>query len=75
MTPIPPDGLPFTGDQDADALLVREPMALLIGFVLDQQVSIQKAFSGLRVRRPNRRESVTGRPVRGFPDGWSGCRF
>jgi len=41
-----PHSLPFTGDPEADALLAREPMALLIGFVLDQQVSVQKAFSG-----------------------------
>ena len=47
-----PDALPYTGDQEADALLASEPMALLIGFVLDQQVSVQKAFSGpLELRR------------------------
>jgi len=38
--------LPFTGDDDADRLLASEPMALLIGFVLDQQVTVQKAFGG-----------------------------
>ncbi len=38
--------LPFTGDPDADALLVADPMALVIGFLLDQQVTVQKAFSG-----------------------------
>ena len=38
--------LPFTGDPDADRLLVAEPLALLIGFALDQQVTVQKAFSG-----------------------------
>ena len=38
--------LPFTGDDDADRLLVEEPLALLIGFALDQQVTVQKAFSG-----------------------------
>ena len=38
--------LPFTGDPQADALLVDEPLALLIGFVLDQQVQLQKAFGG-----------------------------
>lgn len=45
---MPPttDRLPFTGDDDADRLLVREPLALLIGFALDQQVTVQKAFSG-----------------------------
>jgi uncharacterized HhH-GPD family protein len=48
----PPERLPFTGDPEADALLATEPMALLIGFVLDQQVSVQKAFSGpLELRR------------------------
>jgi uncharacterized HhH-GPD family protein len=41
-----PDRLHFTGDDAADALLAEEPLALLIGFVLDQQVSVQKAFGG-----------------------------
>jgi uncharacterized HhH-GPD family protein len=40
------DVLPFTGDADADRLLATDPLALLIGFVLDQQVTLQKAFSG-----------------------------
>ena len=44
MTTI--DRLPFTGDAEADRLLVSDPLALLIGFVLDQQVPLQKAFSG-----------------------------
>jgi uncharacterized HhH-GPD family protein len=41
-----PSSLPFTGDDAADRLLVEEPLALLIGFALDQQVTVQKAFSG-----------------------------
>jgi uncharacterized HhH-GPD family protein len=41
-----PARLHFTGNDEADALLAEEPLALLIGFVLDQQVSVQKAFSG-----------------------------
>jgi uncharacterized HhH-GPD family protein len=40
------DRLPFTGVDEADRLLASEPMALLIGFALDQQVPVQKAFSG-----------------------------
>jgi uncharacterized HhH-GPD family protein len=40
------DRLHFTESDEANALLVSDPMALLIGFVLDQQVSVQKAFSG-----------------------------
>ena len=43
------DRLHFTGDDEADRLLVIEPMALLIGFALDQQVPVQKAFSGPKV--------------------------
>ncbi len=47
-----PERLPFTGDPEADALLARDPLALLIGFTLDQQVTVQKAFSGpLELRR------------------------
>jgi uncharacterized HhH-GPD family protein len=38
--------LHFTDDDEANALLAKEPMALLIGFALDQQVPVQTAFSG-----------------------------
>ena len=38
--------LHFTADDEANALLAQEPMALLIGFALDQQVPVQTAFSG-----------------------------
>jgi uncharacterized HhH-GPD family protein len=41
-----PDALHFTGDAEADALLAQEPIALLIGFALDQQVPVPTAFSG-----------------------------
>jgi uncharacterized HhH-GPD family protein len=41
-----PATLPFTGDPEADRLLAKDPLALLIGFALDQQVTVQKAFSG-----------------------------
>ena len=40
------DRLPFTGDDEADRLLASDPFALLVGFALDQQVTVQKAFSG-----------------------------
>jgi uncharacterized HhH-GPD family protein len=46
------DRLHFTGDDDADRLLVEEPLALLIGFALDQQVPLQWAFKApLELRR------------------------
>jgi uncharacterized HhH-GPD family protein len=41
-----PDRLFFTDSDAANALIAVDPMALLIGFVLDQQVTVQKAFSG-----------------------------
>ena len=41
-----PERLHFTGNDEADELLARDPLALLIGFALDQQVPVQTAFSG-----------------------------
>jgi len=41
-----PTKLPYTGNDEADRLIAEDPLALLIGFVLDQQVPLQKAFSG-----------------------------
>ena len=41
-----PDALHFTGDAAADALIARDPLALLIGFALDQQVTGQTAVAG-----------------------------
>jgi uncharacterized HhH-GPD family protein len=41
-----PSALHFTGNAEADRLLAEDPLALLIGFALDQQVPVQMAFSG-----------------------------
>ncbi|MBK5221349.1 MAG: Fe-S cluster assembly protein HesB [Acidimicrobiia bacterium] len=38
--------IPITGDAEADALLVDDPFALVIGMLLDQQVSMELAFAG-----------------------------
>ena len=47
-----PERLYFTGDDEADALIAREPLALLIGFALDQQITVQTAFAGpLKLQR------------------------
>jgi uncharacterized HhH-GPD family protein len=46
VAPKHPDAIHFTGDAAADALLAQEPNALLIGFALDQQVTVQTAFTG-----------------------------
>src|SRR5512140_1052542 len=46
-----PDRLYFTDSDEANELIATDPMALLIGFAPDQQVSVQKAFSGPLVIR------------------------
>jgi len=41
-----PDALHFTEDEAANHLLADDPFALLVGFALDQQVTVQQAFLG-----------------------------
>jgi uncharacterized HhH-GPD family protein len=41
-----PDALWFTEDEAAARLLAHDPFALLVGFALDQQVTVQQAFLG-----------------------------
>jgi uncharacterized HhH-GPD family protein len=47
-----PKGLYFTDDDAANRLLAEDPFALLVGFALDQQVTVQQAFLGpLRIKQ------------------------
>src|SRR3954462_14673318 len=41
-----PEALWFTEDEEACRLLAADPMALLVGFALDQQITVQQAFLG-----------------------------
>jgi uncharacterized HhH-GPD family protein len=41
-----PKALWFTDDPKACELLAEDPFALLVGFAIDQQVTVQKAFAG-----------------------------
>jgi uncharacterized HhH-GPD family protein len=50
------DSLPFTDSAAANDMLARDPLALLVGFALDQQVTVQKAFSGPLLGRDLRHE-------------------
>jgi uncharacterized HhH-GPD family protein len=46
-----PDRLHLTESDEANALIANDPMALLLGLALDQQVTVQQAFLGpLRLR-------------------------
>jgi uncharacterized HhH-GPD family protein len=40
------EALYFTDDEDACRLLAEDPFALLVGFALDQQITVQQAFAG-----------------------------
>ena len=53
-----PDALHFTGNEEADRLIAADPLALLIGFVLDQQVTVPTAFAGPRQRKEQLREGL-----------------
>src|SRR3954464_10301757 len=57
-----PERLHFTESDAANALIASDPMALLVGFVLDQQVTVQKAFSGPLALR-ERLGSIDGAPL------------
>ncbi len=41
-----PGALYFTDSDEANRLIATEPLALLIGFAIDQQITVQQAFSG-----------------------------
>jgi uncharacterized HhH-GPD family protein len=41
-----PDRLYFTESDESNAMIASDPLALLVGFALDQQITVQKAFSG-----------------------------
>jgi len=47
-----PEHLYFTDDDEACALIATDPFALLVGFALDQQITVQQAFLGpLRIKQ------------------------
>jgi uncharacterized HhH-GPD family protein len=47
-----PEALYFTDSDEANRLIAQEPLALLIGFAIDQQVTVQQAFTGpLKLRQ------------------------
>jgi uncharacterized HhH-GPD family protein len=47
-----PDHLYFTDDEEACRLIASDPFAFLVGFALDQQITVQQAFAGpLRIKQ------------------------
>ncbi len=58
--------LQLTGDPDADRLLSGDPLALLIGMLLDQQVPMETAFAGpekLRTRMGGAGDGLDARTI------------
>lgn len=48
VAPVGDIAIPITGDEAADQLLTDDPLALLVGMLLDQQVPMEWAFKGPR---------------------------
>ncbi len=47
-----PGHLYFTENDEANALIATDPFAFLVGFALDQQITVQQAFAGpLRIKQ------------------------
>src|SRR6184192_1749075 len=47
-----PEHLYFTEDDEANRLIATDPFAFLVGFALDQQITVQQAFTGpLRIKQ------------------------
>ena len=47
-----PSHLYFTDDDEANRLIATDPFAFLVGFALDQQITVQQAFAGpLRIKQ------------------------
>ena len=47
-----PKALYFTENDEANRLLAEDPFAMLVGFALDQQITVQQAFLGpLRIKQ------------------------
>jgi uncharacterized HhH-GPD family protein len=69
---VPIVALCLSQREDADALLERDPLALLIGMVLDQQIPLEKAFSSpyvLTERLGRQGEPLDAREIAGYdPD-------
>ena len=57
----------ITQDPDADALLARDPLALVLGMALDQQIPMEKAFRGPYVL-DERLGGLSARAVAEHPD-------
>ena len=61
----------WTDNEEANRLLDTDPLALLIGMVLDQQVKMEKAFIGPYELKKRLAGSTCGRSRAWTPTGWT----
>ncbi|MGH8874126.1 MAG: HhH-GPD-type base excision DNA repair protein [Acidimicrobiia bacterium] len=61
-----PDLLPWTEDEEANRLLARDPLALLIGMLLDQQFPMERAFYGPYLLRERLGEELDAGRIAGL---------
>ena len=60
--------LAVTGDPEADRLLVQEPLALVIGMLLDQQVPMEWAFKGPSTLKARLGGGLDARAIAAMPE-------
>jgi hypothetical protein len=65
MAVAAPERLYFTNSDEANELLASDPLALLIGFALDQQVPVQTAFAAAQDKGAPGNAEITPRPDAG----------
>jgi len=54
---------PFTGNAEADTLLTENPLALMLGMLLDQQVTMEWAFGAPRLLQERLGEPLDARSI------------
>jgi uncharacterized HhH-GPD family protein len=65
---VHPESLPFTPDEDANRLLAAEPLALMLGMLLDQQVSMEWAFQAPALLKQRLGGSLDAAAIAAMPE-------
>jgi uncharacterized HhH-GPD family protein len=65
---VPPASLPYTEDPEANRLLAENPLALLIGMLLDQQFPMERAFLAPHLLRERLGGTLDPAAIAGMPE-------
>ncbi|MDZ4825445.1 MAG: HhH-GPD-type base excision DNA repair protein [Actinomycetota bacterium] len=66
---VSPDALYFTPNDDANRLLAAEPLAVLLGMLLDQQVPMEWAFEAPRILKERLGGSLDAQAIAAMDEG------